>query len=919
MIATWIESAAKGRNAGPIRAGMWSAAVVGTHPIEADQRVWVELFADDLSLGKLPTYWIENKGDNSYWHAPLPPQAVGVRLHYRSVAETAAGEIAYGAYQDSIVRPNLPDRVEAADLLALEVEGLVGNRRMTVRVDSRGSTHDVYFPTVGFRSNVRPKDGDMPRSRSHFQAIIGGLAVGRRLDWFTERSAWDAFQNYSGATNLLTTELNWRHGPIRVVVTDLVAMGDDLPTSADGARSTGQYVKRFRLRNEGPQPRQAIFGVYVQAEVNGGVGDTGLSWHDQDRALLAINRGHGHSNRKLARDSTIEFALALDHRGEVDCEPTGPNEAILYRWIELPPKREVTVDLLVSGAFTGWRGDQGTFTHWLRPALNWFRSTDLDQVEQGTARRWDEFVAPMPTLHHPRAAYAVSLRRSALAAALHADLDEGAVAAGLDRGISAYCWPRDAVWVGGAMARAGHPEILRDVLRWINRVRSNNRPFLYWFQKYSMDGVPEWESPAVDQTALIPWALERYHRATGDAAFVAEVWPMVEQAARVCQGDSGGHPGLFLDEELNLINSAGMGDQLYGRFLFANAAVVAGLRSAARLAHEMGRDGHAVRWAALAERIWNEGILKETATGREGLPGLIDPETGRFLSGRRTSMLRGLWTDDPAFLADRSANLDVNALGMVTPLGLLPASDPRIVKTAETIFRSNPSRGSAAEGDLLARMSYPASSRPRAERAGEPREISSLATFWMIRYLIELGCESGQSRHWARAVVMLDALLARLGPLGLSLRGGGVGRSQETTRIATMPGGIAWGLHAMLMETMLDLVGLDYDAVDRRLRIRPILAGAWPHTGASRNFPCGEVAYRLERPIGGAVHRLTLEANLAVPVALDVAVTCPGLNELGPWRSSTAAAPPEFDSKIGRVRWSTRLPAGEHHVSWSWG
>src|SRR5438270_10949919 len=33
MLATWIEGAAKGRHGGPVRAGMWSAVVVGTHPI----------------------------------------------------------------------------------------------------------------------------------------------------------------------------------------------------------------------------------------------------------------------------------------------------------------------------------------------------------------------------------------------------------------------------------------------------------------------------------------------------------------------------------------------------------------------------------------------------------------------------------------------------------------------------------------------------------------------------------------------------------------------------------------------------------------------------------------------------------------------------------------------------------------------
>src|SRR5690349_7313819 len=53
MVTTWIEAAAKGRHGGPVRAGMWSAVVVGTHPIEADQIVWLEVSVDDVPLGPL--------------------------------------------------------------------------------------------------------------------------------------------------------------------------------------------------------------------------------------------------------------------------------------------------------------------------------------------------------------------------------------------------------------------------------------------------------------------------------------------------------------------------------------------------------------------------------------------------------------------------------------------------------------------------------------------------------------------------------------------------------------------------------------------------------------------------------------------------------------------------------------------------
>lgn len=914
MLAAWIETPAKGRDAGPVRAGMWSAVVIGSHPVQDFQRAWLDVMADDLSLGLLPAYWIENKAGNSFWHAAIPPQAVGARLHYRAIIEREGGERGVSSYQDTIVRSNLPERARSSAAALPEAEGLVGNRHMTVRVDSRGSTYDVYFPTVGLHSFVRPREGDDPQSRCHFRAIVGGLAIRERLDWFTERANWDSFQQYQGATNLLHTKLSWRHGPVRVLQADFVAMGDCLPLNAGQERSPGQYIKRFFITNEGAESRPAVFGVYVHAEVNGGVGDVGLSWHEIDEVLLAINRGHGHSSRKLARDATVEFALALDGRGGVECEPTGPNEAILFRSLELPAGRTVTIDLLVSGAFTGWSGDRGTFEHWLRPALNWFRSTDLDAVEQETAGQWDEFIEPIPEFHFPKPSYAVSLRRSALAAALHADAEWGAIASGFDRGLSAYCWPREAIWVGGTLARLGHSAMDRAVFLWLNRVRHRHRPFLYWFQKYSIDGVPEWETPAVDQSAMIPWGLERHYRRGGDRELVSSAWPMIEQAANVCCGVPSGHPGLRLLEDLNLISSAGVGDQIFGAFLYSNAVVVAGLRAAARLAETVGMDAAAVRWRESAERIWSRGVLEELVSTRPGGPGRTEPEAGRFYQARRVSRLRGLWTDDPQNLVDRPETLGVFMLGLAVPFGLLPASDPRLVRIAESILRIN----AALKGEphLLSRPTYEPA---RAGAAADQLEISSLATLWMVRYLIALGRETGQSKHWTRAVGMFDAILGRLSHLGLAVRG--LGRGPEVTSRPASDGGSAWRLHSLLIDTMLDLAGLEYDAVDRRLDLRAVLPGPWPQTGIKQVFLCGEVSYLLQRPIGGRVHHLQLETRLEHPVDLVVDLTCADLKELGPWQTSTPMPEPEpsFDPRTGRVAWSLTLPAGSSCWSWTWG
>ena len=243
-----------------------------------------------------------------------------------------------------------------------------------------------------------------------------------------------------------------------------------------------------------------------------------------------------------------------------------------------------------------------------------------------------------------------------------------------------------------------------------------------------------------------------------------------------------------------------------------------------------------------ADAVWEVGILGQSAPGKAAGPGLVDADTGRFLGARRLSTLSGLWSDLDDQLIDRAPNLDTSALGMVVPFDLLPASDPRVVKTAEAILRT-----SALSGDANALSRGPA----------------------------------------------------------------GPGRSGTSSG--------AWGLHAFLAETMLDFAGLDYNAVDQRLSIDPALPSAWPHTGLSQTLSCGAVSYRLERPIGGTVHRLSLKANLHEAVTLQVGITCPGLSDLGPWQAPPGLPAPDFQPRRGRLAWTVPLPIGESNWSWTWG
>ena len=762
--------------------------------------------------GPCPAYWIENKGVNSLWHVPIPPQAVGARLHYRSAARARGSETVYSPFQDTIVRPNLPDRTESAEIVPVGPEGLVGNRMMTVRVDARGSTYDVYFPTVGLHSDVRPAEGDLPQSRSHFRAIVGGLAVGRRLDWFTERLSLGGVPALPGGDQPPDDRADLAERADPRADHRLRRHGRRAcPGRPAGPSSPGQYIKRFRIKNEGTEPRRALFGVYIQAEVNGGIGEPGLSWHDGDRTLLATNRGHGHANRKLARDATVEFAIALDGRGDVHCEPTGPNEAILLRWLDLPAGESVTVDLLVSGAFTGWRGDPGTFEHWLRPALAWFRAADLDQVEQTTGAgvgrlRRAPAQPPLPQADLRRQPAPLGAgRRAARRRAVGCDRlgvrsrPERLLLAprgdlGRRRRSTGSATPRSA----GASS-TGWP-----------KVRGQNRPLRLLVPEVHdrrRPGVgdprrrPDGDDPLGPGAALPPDRRPRLRR---------RVLADDRAGRRRSAAGRRGTPACAGSRTCSLISSAGIWDHRFGAFLYSNACVVAGLRAAARLAELLDRPEPAARWRALADRIWETGILGRSASTGDG-PGLVDPESGRFLDARRLSTLRGLWTDRPELLDRRGRRaLDISMLGLVVPFGLLPASDPRMVRTAEAILRHNAVTG---DPNVLARWSLePGLARPvlRAERVAQPGRLEP-------GHALD-GAVPDPARPRDRPGPALEPRAgdARRHPRPpLPARPEHAPARRDSTISPRFDLGAAagvWGLHAMLIETMLDLAGLDYDA-----------------------------------------------------------------------------------------------------------
>ena len=899
MHTTWIESPIQGRHGGPIRAGQWSFVVIGTHPVQVGQTVDLELFVNEQPYGTLPAYWLENKSGNSYWHVPVPPIGINSRIRYMAITRGENQQVLSQTHMlQAIVRPNPPRNMEFSQVVQHVPEGLVGNRQATARVDSRSATQDIYFPSVALHSSVRPSEGDSPQSRTHFRTIVAGFAETGQIDWLGE-PVWESRQRYEPGTAVLRTVLSHREGQLRLLVSDMAVMTDPWPDHESESLTPGLFLKRYQVINDADHDRTLIFAIYVHAETNGGIGEPVLSWLDSDEALVASNAGHGHSNRKLARDATVSFVVALDGNGETSCEPVGPMETMLTRNIFVPARGSAQVDLLIAGSFSNHQADTTIFGSILRPALKWFRAGNMEKVEQATIRAWQQLLAGQSRVTAPNSTFAETLERSGIAALLHCDANFGSIASGFDRGLNAYCRPREAIFTAECLGRFGFPGISRKVFEWLESIRDQNPYYRFWFQKYSMDGKPEWETPSIDQTALIPWALDRHVRRTGETALFGTLWPAVQQAADVMMGRTR-HPGLQWEPELSLMRSSGMWDLRFGCHLFGNAALVAGLRASAGIAEFLGQDDRsAAEWRSRADEILNRGIL---GTFRGDGPGLTDPEKGHLRPARRLNRRVGHWIRAEQTEFEEPNHADPGSLGLCVPLGLLPSDDERLYQS----FLA-----------LVADLNDPKNSA-NAYRTLR-HDIQVLTRLWMARYCLRLAHDKGSIEKLRQAHSLLDEVIEQLGPLGLGIL---TGAGQSTEKKPMMIPGV-WSLHLQVIELFTELGGLHYDALANRLSMRPCVPDSLPAFGMRSSFPFGDFRYQIQQE-SRQRYCLMMEWESTTTVTLQADVVTPATSHAGKWqtlgdRDGYSHTPQLYwDAARHALKWTETLPAGRHRVTREW-
>ena len=282
-----------------------------------------------------------------------------------------------------------------------------------------------------------------------------------------------------------------------------------------------------------------------------------------------------------------------------------------------------------------------------------------------------------------------------------------------NRDTYSYAWPRDGALASVALLRAGQPVPAERFLEFCARVIS---PEGFVRHKYNADGTlaSSWHGyvregkPVLpiqeDETALVLWAVGEYFDQSRRVETVGPFYRMLVT-----------RPGDFLlgyvDPQTGLpLPSYDLWEERWGVHLFTVAAVIAGLRAAARLARAFGEEDRAGRYVAGADRMlqgmrsvmWSEG-------------------DGRFA--------RMVTPGPSGYTLDRT--IDSSVFGVVE-LGVLAPDDPQAQSTMQKVeerLRVQTDLGGLAryENDTYQQVE----TRDTGRVPGNPWFISTL---WLARY-----------------------------------------------------------------------------------------------------------------------------------------------------------------------------------------
>lgn len=485
---------------------------------------------------------------------------------------------------------------------------VLGNGHFYLGFDATSALREMFYPVIGLENHVAEND------RSRLITVTGGET------WETGHDNWEASGAY-GPGMSFNWELKCRRYPISLYVTDVV----------DPYRPIWmRHVRR-------PSGGDTSDGVYLRLALSlkeNTIGEAGF-WDPSQRRLYHYKGQVWVAGAVLGGEGLGRVAKVKDGGASVFGQEGG---------LSGMTGSEVDHGLIESviGCRLGDGSADGAVTFAF--ALGGTRA-EADRLLDDAYR--DGFSG---ILERSKTFWAMSDDLSAKVLWTHCDA-RGGILASCDTGIMGsfrdhyrYVWHRDAAMCASTMIRQGHAIVGRRFLDYC--VRTITDEGFFW-QRYRADGsrgsgwhqvgLPEGELPIQeDETALSLVTAKDYLKSTRDLEYLDSIFdPFVSKAARFIQG-------YVKDDGLIVKPSYDLWEERRGIFSYTQAACVAGLRSAARIAEALGRpvwrsflDSSRTLMRGLAERLGSieSGFSRGLTSTQNGETMVLDwtPDASLYL------------------------------------------------------------------------------------------------------------------------------------------------------------------------------------------------------------------------------------------------------------------------------------------------
>lgn len=794
-------------------------------------------------------------------------------------------------------------------------EAVLGNGYGYAQLDLRGSTYDLMVP-LGIYKGIVVDGTDASGTEGvqvNVEKALLGIEVDGRISWLNQADEWTYTQQYITDTAVLKSIATNTDAGVRVTQYDFFPENITYPTTTSNEPIRGIQLKRIVVENLDVNARDIGVRFYADLDVNGEPDQDTVSYQPTEDAIYFYDGGDAGSGRTR----TLAFGMRMKSTGTViaqDREVHATEGAgSLAQTANIAASGSQEFDVMLVGATDAATGAD-LYASDIVPASDWFDTVDVSSIQATTETYWIDLIASATLINTPDPVYDANYRRSLITTIITFNKDTGAVAAGFHNGAYAYSWPRDGIYAAMTLDRAGIHDLPERYYDWLwntaerdtatNDIGNDGVYYRFWYQKYTMDGIREWEQPQVDQTASIPFGVKLHYDLTGDSAFRSTYYPMVKEAALVSSQDNP-HDGLDYNENMHLMFSYNLWEDQWGMFLYSNGSVVAGLDAASTLAALEGQTQDQATFEARRDDIRDTGILLSVSSTDTTNPGLYSSDYGRFYMSKDLKK----WYTDPSSIWN-AITTDISMLGLVVPFGILPADDTMITATLgelEPALTDAAETGQAVGGvvryrqDQTSRYGSVYSDFGDTYYDGGPWMV---ATAWLSQYQLERANTTTGKTYTDKAKAYTDWIFSYLGNVG-------IGAEQVDENMA--PGTFAhqaawangWESNASIVDNLLAYIDYTYDAPSNTFTARPKIPSDWSTIGAEVVVKDGKIHLDVTEV---ATNQTQVDLNNASATGLTVEIYVQ--TDANPTSVTGTGLSWTYDASTGRVKFYGILTSG---------